>query len=153
MYSNKPKSLVTDLYHIGNESYVEFKIPGGYNFGGGSTLMEQEQKAGALVVAKFYYVTKTEPAPEKTSIIIKIMGANGKIWSGGQRSEVAGIPNMLPQYNGYYVFCMQGESGDHVDIDPMAQQFSVGFTDINNGNYIFETNYVLQLSILDNVDT
>jgi len=151
-YTQKSKSLVTDLYHIGTESYVEFKIPGGYNFGAGSTSMDQEQRARAVVVAKFYYITKNEPAIDKTSIIIKILSSNGKIWSGGQRSEVAGIPNMQSEFNGYYVFCMVGESGDHVDIDPLTQQFTVTFTDIQNQNYVFDSPYILQLSILDNCD-
>lgn len=146
-----PKNLVTDLYHIGKESLVEFKIPGGFSYGNNGTSMEAERTLRSIIVAKFYYTTTNAPVDiEKTLIIIKVQQGNGKIWSGGQRSEVIAFPTMTSEFNGFYVWTMTGESGDHVDIDPMAQQFTVLLQDTKNNPYIFENPYLLQLSILDN---
>ena len=148
---NEARNLVTDIYHIGNESYMEFKLPGGYNYGSASLKMEEERSTRALVVSKFWYMMDDQPDVSKLQyIIIKIHGANGKIWSGGQRSEVAAIATIYSPQPNWWQWEILGASGDHVEIDPLCQQFAVSFLDKDNNAFLFTNKYLLQLSILDN---
>ena len=148
--NQKDYRLVTDLYHIGTESSVEFKLPSGINFGYNSLKMEEERNARTIIASKFYYTSQTLPTTAQQMIIVKVAYGNGKVWSGGQRSEVLAIATFKTENNNYNIWELYGESGDHIDLDPMAQQFTISFWDTQNQKFTFEAPYLIQLSILDN---
>ena len=148
--NQKDYRLVTDLYHIGKESSIEFKISSGINFGYNSLKMDEERSARTIIASKFSFLTQTAPQATQTFIIIKISCGNGKVWSGGQRTEVLAITTFEAEQGGWYIWQLRGESGDHIDLDPMAQQFTISFWTLNNEKYVFDAPYLIQLSILDN---
>ena len=132
----------TDFYYVGKQNPIEFKIGNAYSYQVSGDKVAQKM----LLLCRFNLRTLQNVGEV---IFVKSHNSNGKFYSNGQQTDVLGCitPEVQPDLS--LLYRQDGMAGDHCALDPLAQNFLIGFTDGSNNTITFPNDFVIQLSLVD----